>query len=111
MKYLSRVVWSEGMYLGPHHFQAQSRYFEDSIRFATSSLWFEPWGLVGAQLDPEALKNGTVSGVHARGIFSDGLAFQMPECDAVPLARSIAELFPPARDAVTVMLAVSPRRP
>ena len=29
MKHLSRLVWSEGMYLGPHHFQAQSRYFED----------------------------------------------------------------------------------
>ena len=111
MKYLSRVVWSEGMYLGPHHFQAQGRYFEDSIRFATSSLWFEPWGLIGAQLDVEALKNGTVSLVHARGIFPDGLVFQMPECDAPPQPRSIADLFPPAKDAVTVMLAVSPRRP
>jgi type VI secretion system protein ImpJ len=111
MKYLSRVVWSEGMYLGPHHFQAQSRYFEDSIRFATSALWFEPWGLEGAQLDVEALKNGTVSLVHARGIFSDGLVFQMPECDAPPAPRAIADLFPPARDSVTVMLAVSPRRP
>lgn len=111
MKYLSRVVWSEGMYLGPHHFQAQSRYFEDSIRFATSSLWFEPWGLVDAQLDAEALKNGTVSLIHARGIFPDGLVFHMPECDPLPEARSVADLFPPARDTVTVMLAAHPRRP
>ena len=110
MKYLSRVVWSEGMYLGPHHFQAQSRYFEDSIRFAASNLWFEPWGLAGVQLDAEALKNGTVSLIHARGIFPDGLAFQMPESDAPPQPRGIAELFPPAKDSVTVMLAVSPRR-
>jgi type VI secretion system protein ImpJ len=111
MKYLSRVVWSEGMYLGPHHFQAQSRYFEDSLRFATSSMWFEPWGLAGVQLDAEALKNGTVSLVHARGIFPDGLVFQMPECDAPPEPRNIADLFPPAKDSVTVTLAVSPRRP
>ena len=111
MKYLSRVVWSEGMYLGPHHFQAQSRYFEDSIRFATSSLWFEAWGLVGAQLDDEALKNGTVSLLHARGIFPDGLVFHMPESDALPEPRPIADLFPPASESVTVMLAVSPRRP
>ena len=110
MKYLSRVVWSEGMYLGPHHFQAQSRYFEDSARFTTSSLWFEPWGLVAAQLDPEALKNGTVSLVHARGIFPDGLVFHMPESDTLPAARNIADLFPPAQDAVTVMLAVAPRK-
>ena len=110
MKYLSRVVWSEGMYLGPHHFQAQSRYFEDSIGFTTRSLWFEPWGLVGAQLDGEALKNGTVSLLHARGILPDGMVFQMPESDPLPDPRNIADLFPPARDKVTVMLAVAPRR-
>src|ERR1700735_934134 len=98
MKYLSRVVWSEGMYLGPHHFQAQSRYFEDSARFTTSSLWFEPWGLVASQLDAEALKNGTVSLVHARGIFPDGLVFHMPESDALPPPRSLALLFPPATE-------------
>jgi type VI secretion system protein ImpJ len=111
MKYLSRVVWSEGMYLGPHHFQAQSRYFEDSIGFTTSTLWFEPWGLVGAQLDAEALKNGTVSLLHARGIFPDGMVFHMPESDPLPDPRNIADLFPPARDTVTVMVAVAPRRP
>jgi type VI secretion system protein ImpJ len=111
MKYLSRVVWSEGMYLGPHHFQAQNRYFEDSIRFAASSLWYEPWGLIGVQLDPEALKNATVSLVHARGIFPDGLAFHMPESDPLPEPRNIADLFPPTRDSIGVALAVAPRRP
>ena len=110
MRYLSRVVWSEGMYLGPHHFQVQSRYFEDSIRFVTSSLWFESWGMVGFSLDPEALRNGTVSLIHARGLFPDGLPFHMPECDAVPPARNIAELFPPTRESLKVMLAIPERR-
>lgn len=111
MKYLSRVVWSEGMYLAPHHFQVQSRYFEDSIRFTTSSLWYQSYGLIGGQLDPQALVNGTVSIVHARGIFPDGLAFHMPESDPIPEPRNIADLFPVARDKVTVLLAVPPRRP
>ena len=75
MKLLSRVVWSEGMYLGPHHFQVQSRYFEDSIQFATSSLWFSAYGLAGVDLDAHALQNGTVSLIHARGIFQH-LAFE-----------------------------------
>ena len=87
MKHLSRVVWSEGMYLGPHQFQAQSRYFEDSLGFAVSNLWFEPWGLAGCELDAEALRNGTLSLVHARGIFPDGLSFNMPECDDAARAR------------------------
>lgn len=106
MKSLSRVVWSEGMYLGPHHFQAQSRYFEDSIRFAISALWPHAYGLVDCTLDEEALTNGTVSIVHARGIFPDGLLFHMPESDPLPAARNITDLFPPTRDTVTVLLAI-----
>jgi type VI secretion system protein ImpJ len=98
------------MHLGPHHFQAQSRYFEDSIHFATSSLWFEPFGLVGLELNAEALQNGTVSIVSARGIFSDGLPFNMPESDPLPEARRIAELFPPTSDTLTVLLAIAPRQ-
>jgi len=87
MKYLSPVVWAEGMYLGPHHFQAQSRYFEDSILFATSSLWHCNYGLSVYAMDPEALTNGTVSVLHARGIFPDGLQFHMPESDPLPEPR------------------------
>lgn len=110
MKNLSRVVWSEGMYLGPHHFQAQGRYFEDSIRFVADSLWFEPFGLIGAELDAEALRNGTISVIHARGTFPDGLPFHMPDADSLPPVRSIGEAFPPTRDRVTVLLAIPPRR-
>src|ERR1035438_8154557 len=61
MKNLSRVVWSEGMYVGPHHFQAQNRYFEDTIQFSTSSVWYQPFGFCGYHLDAEALRNGTVT--------------------------------------------------
>jgi type VI secretion system protein ImpJ len=111
MNLLSRVVWSEGMCLEPHHFQVQNRYFEDSIHFATSSLWFASYGLAGVELDAEALHNGTVSLLHARGVFRDGLPFHMPESDALPEPRAIADLFPPTRDGIVVMLAIPPRRP
>lgn len=111
MKQLSRVVWSEGMYLGPHHFQLQSRYFEDSIRFSTSSLWFEAWGLVACRLDHEALQNGTVAVLHARGIMPDGLPFHMDECDPLPSARPIGELFPRTGEGMTVSLALPVRKP
>ncbi len=111
MKLLSRVVWSEGMYLGPHHFQVQSRYFEDSIQFATSSLWFAAYGLAGIELDTEAAQNGVVSLIHARGVFPDGLPFNMPESDELPAARPIADLFPPTSDGLVVSLAIPPRKP
>src|SRR5579862_4988664 len=111
MKLLSRVVWSEGMYLGPHHFQAQSRYFEDSIDFAISALWYQPYGLLGCVLDEEALRNGTLSLVQARGVFPDGLPFLMPDCDALPAARPIAASFSPTQESLTVMLGVPRRKP
>ena len=111
MKQLARVVWSEGMYLGPHHFQAQNRFFEDVTHFGISSLWFEPYEPIGLELDAEALRSGTVSLVHARGIFPDGLAFHMPESDPLPATRNIADLFPPIRESLTVMLALPPHKP
>jgi len=109
MKHLSKVVWFEGMYLAPHHFQAQSQSFQDLIQFSTSNLWFDPYGLVGIELDAEALRNGNVSLVHARGIFPDGLAFHMDVSDPLPPARYIAELFPPTLESTTVFLAVPER--
>jgi len=111
MKNLSRVVWSEGMYVGPHHFQAQNRYFEDTIQFSTSSIWYQPYGFCGYNLDAEALRNGTVTLIHARGVFADGLSFHMPEFDELPEPRRIAELFPAMQDSVDILLAVPELRP
>jgi type VI secretion system protein ImpJ len=111
MKHLSKVVWHEGMYLGPHHFQVQSQTFEDLVHFSTSSLWFAPYGVISCKLDPEALQNGMLSLVHARGLFPDGLAFQMPDADAVPPVLNINDLFSSTRESLIVQLAVPARRP
>jgi type VI secretion system protein ImpJ len=98
------------MYLGPHHFQVQRQSFEDLVHFSSSNLWFEPFGFTGYRLDAEALRNGTVALLHARGIFPDGLVFQMPDSDALPAPRRIEESFPPTRESLGVMLAVPPHR-
>lgn len=70
------------------------------------ALWFEPFGFLACELDADALRNGTASLIHARGIFPDGMPFQMPESDPLPPARPVAELIPPTRDRVTLSLAV-----
>lgn len=110
MKSLSPVVWSEGMYLGPHQFQAQNRYFEDSIEFATSALWFENYGLIGGEISGEGLENGQLQIVHARGLFPDGLPFDMPDSDPVPEPRDIGATFPPTRNRMLTYLAVPATR-
>jgi type VI secretion system protein ImpJ len=99
------------MPLGPHHFQAQASFFENTLHFTTASLWFQAFGLAGCKLDAEALRNGTMSLLHARGFFPDGMAFQMPECDSLPDKRDIADVFPPTRDRLVVLLGVPEWRP
>ncbi len=111
MKLLSKIVWSEGMYLAPHHFQAQNRYFEDSLHFATSHLWDEIYGFAAYEIDADALQNGILSSIHARGIFEDGLAFDMPACDPLPQPRNFSELFSPIADHLTLCLAIPCRAP
>lgn len=106
MRTLTKPVWSEGMYLGPHHFQAQSRYFEDSLNFVTDSLWRDAFGFAGLQFDADALRNGSLALTHARGLFNDGLAFDLPGSDAAPTPREFAALFSAVADHLTMHLAV-----
>ena len=106
MKLQSKVVWAEGMHLAPHHFQAQSRYFEQSVHFATTGLWNHAYGFADCQLDTEALRNGTVSLLSARGMFEDGLPFDFPGCDVLPATLNIVDKFSPTADNVRVSLAV-----
>jgi len=106
MRLLSKIVWAEGMYLAPHHFQAQSRYFEESTYLATASLWSNAYGLSEYALDADALRNGTVALLYARGIFEDGLTFDMPNSDPLPAPCNIGELFSPTADHLPIALAV-----
>lgn len=106
MRMLNKPVWSEGMYLGPHHFQAQNRYFEEVLHFVTESLWSNPWGFAALEFDEDALRNGTFSLTHARGLFPDGLSFDVPVADASPAPLAFSTRFSPVADHLTLCLAV-----
>jgi type VI secretion system protein ImpJ len=111
MRNLSRIVWSEGMYLGPHHFQAQNRYFEDSFDFALSLLRRHSHGFTDCTLDADALRNGTVAVIHARGIFPDGSIFDISAGDGAPEPLAIRELFRPDADFLPLSLSIPARIP
>lgn len=110
MKFLSRVVWSEGMYLAPHHFQTQSRYFEDSIAFLASNFWQESYGLLQVEMDSKAIRNGTISLLHASGMFQDGLTFDMSTSDVLPPSRTVSSLVASMDADLVLYLAVPVRR-
>lgn len=111
MKQLSHIVWNEGMHLAQHHFQAQSRFFEDTVQFALSSLFFKPYGLVACELDADALLNDSVSLIHARGVMPDGLPFDIPSGDAPVQPLAIGDRFSPTSDNHLVLLAIPAYRP
>jgi type VI secretion system protein ImpJ len=106
MTQLSRVVWNEGMHLAQHHFQAQSRYFEDAVQFAIAGLFYAPYGLVGCAMDTEAVRNDTVSLIHARGIMPDGLPFDIPASDTAPAPLAVRDLFSPTQQSHLVLLTI-----
>lgn len=109
MSLQARVVWSEGMHLSQHHFQAQSRYFESLVGFTVSSLFYRPVGLASVELDADALTNGTVALLHARGTMPDGLTFHFPD-DPPPDPLELRDRFSPTRESHTILLAVRPHQ-
>lgn len=110
MEALTRIVWSEGMHLAQHHFQAQSAYFERLTAGAIADLFAAPYGLLACELDREALLNGTVTVIAARGIMPDGLAFSFPE-EPPPPPLAIRDLFSPTAATHEVLLAIPSEQP
>ena len=87
----NKVVWSEGMFLNPQHFQQQERYLEALIDGKFSSLDAYSWGMREFELDQQMLKLGKVSLLSARGILPDGTPFNFPSIDAAPAVINIPE--------------------
>jgi type VI secretion system protein ImpJ len=106
MSYINKVVWSEGMFLRPQHFQQQERYIESYVqRCAVSSTGFF-WGFSALEIDANALKLGMVVVQQAKGVMPDGTPFDLNEDKIQPLAFD----FPPNAKGVKVCLVLPPAR-
>lgn len=95
------------MHLSAHHFQAQRRHHEDLVARTLDSLLPFGWGLADAALDKEALRNGTLTLLQARGILPDGTSVDLPDSDPLPAPSLLADRFSPTQDAHTVHLAIA----
>ena len=84
MSWRSAVVWSQGMFLQPHHFQQESRYVARLVdeRARCSSPY--SWGLRELQLDDALLATGRIAVARASGVFPDGTPFAFPQLDTPP---------------------------
>jgi len=74
----NRVVWAEGLFLRPQHFQQAERYFERLMSQRLESLVPYGAGFTRLQIDQELLKIGKVGLSGAEGVFPDGTPFNIP---------------------------------
>lgn len=103
----SRVVWSEGMFLRPQHFQQHDRYIENWVNGRCAGLRAFAWGFHALQLDHGQLGIGKLALLESRGIFQDGSPFDMPDDDELPLPLEVPQ---DTRNSL-VYLALPARRP
>lgn len=111
MKQMQSVLWTKGVLLSPQHLQTQDRFLENVLRFRLNALTFCPWGLSRLEVDREALDGGTLALTAASGIFPDGLLFELPESDAVPPPKPLADHWRADQESMLVHLAVPEHRP
>jgi type VI secretion system protein ImpJ len=85
----NRVIWSEGLFLRPQHFQQQDRFWESFVEGRTSGLRTNPWGFTELELERDLLAIGKLGVRRAYGVFPDGTPFAIPDNDSAPAPLDI----------------------
>ena len=107
MSFDNKVIWSEGMFLRPQHFQQQDRYIDQLLKNALTLSQEHLWGIQDIAIDSELLPLGKVSVTSIRGVFSDQTVINAPDSQTLPDIYSIPEN---TRDTI-VYLCLPLRRP
>ncbi len=80
----SRVVWSEGLFIRPHHFQQMQRNLEYLVEARAKTLSGNRFGIVEVKINEDHLKFGKITLEHVTGIMPDGTFFDFPAEDILP---------------------------
>jgi len=102
----SKIVWSEGLFLRPQHFQQQDRFLERYVETRCQALRGYSWGLTEIEIERDLLAVGKLGLRRAAGVFPDGTPFRMPDDEPLPAPLEVG---PSLRDQV-IHLAVPRRR-
>ncbi len=91
MSWDNKVVWSEGLFLQPQHFQQHDRYIEQLIRERTTGLRPYPWGLTEISVNKDLLSLGKFALAACSGIMEDGTPFSVPGAADHPAPFEVPE--------------------
>ncbi|NRD72405.1 type VI secretion system baseplate subunit TssK [Shewanella sp. VB17] len=87
----NKVLWNEGMFLSPQHFQQQERYVEHYVREFIGQHVSQSYGLTSLKLDLSMLNIGKLTVRHAKGIFPDGSPFEIEHRLELDVAKDISK--------------------
>lgn len=104
------VVWTEGMFLTPQHFQTQDQLAQDALQFRFGAWHFYKRSVVEPEVDREAVPKSLVRLTRSRGLLPDGEPFQMPGADCLPASHALAGYSPETQRFLDVFLALPERR-
>jgi type VI secretion system protein ImpJ len=106
MTWYNKVIWTEGMFLQPQHFQQHDRFVALQTHDRFGAVQGYGWGYVSLALDSAALSLGKIAVAGAHGVLPDGLVFDIPGQDAAPAALDVPA---DVRDELVVLAAVLQR--
>lgn len=101
-----RVLWGEGMFLRPQHFQQQALRDENLAAEMLQSVQRYSWGVRRLDLDTSVLREGLIRTNRLEATFRDGTRFDAPDNDPLPQSRNMSEL--PQVGTETVLYACLP---
>jgi type VI secretion system protein ImpJ len=84
-----KVVWSQGMFLLPHHFQQEARHVEYQVDMRVRATGPHAWGFFELALDEGLLSVGRLGLARASGVLPDGTPFSIPQHDAQPVPLDV----------------------
>ncbi|QEM81522.1 type VI secretion system baseplate subunit TssK [Halomonas binhaiensis] len=88
----NRVMWSEGMFLQPQHFQYQDEYHQHQLGEVSARGGAFNWGVQELVVDEDALAQGRLQLTRLKLVFPDGTLVDAPQHDPLPPARDLGEL-------------------
>lgn len=80
-----KVVWTEGMFLRPHHFQRTESYLLNHVREWGALQRSYLWGFLDLELDEAMLRQGCIALSYCSGLLPDGTFFQFAATATVRL--------------------------
>ncbi len=79
-----RTLWTEGMFLGPQHFQQHDRFLLNNVALVVRGMGVHAHGLIDYEMDSNALNEGKFALNQLAGFFPDGTPFNLPEDGELP---------------------------